>query len=481
MAKKTARGLLVRDELIEILELTLVKGGYEVSAYAWSKLTEGMVKGGRVMDPKGLGREIKKLILASGTKLINGPVVLGLPQSQVFIKVFNLPKFEDKELDEAISWHVGSLSAMLPRDGYSSYEIVGKDLKNNVRVLLASVSQLVVDGYLEALEEAQVKVDSIEPLAISRARLVDPRMFINKSVASAHLYRGRLAMSILVNGKLWFSKESVVVNGKGEVFKKEVLELIRFFSEKKEKDIPLVTEIVYSGDKVGMEILERNLKTTKLKLIKADQGMVIRKSKAISDVGLIVFAPVLGLAMRGELMQKGLINLLPLWPKKKEELNKLVGLMNRSVVGVGLVVWLVLGLLVAGRWWLKTRIETLSVRINKLEQELLARQENEVFLWGDEFNKVVEVSSLIERSRLSFYEVLNHLSELVPKTVKVTSFSYNSLVDKWSMSGVAETREDVLVLDSKLKESEIFSEARLYFSSLENDDGIVFRFSGGKR
>ena len=481
MAKKTARGLLVRDELIEILELTLVKGSYEVSAYAWSKLTEGMVKGGRVMDPKGLGVEIKKLILASGTKSINGPVVLGLSQSQVFIKVFNLPKFEDKELDEAISWHVGSLAAVLPRDGYSSYEIIGKDLKNNVRVLLASVSQLVVDGYLKALEVARVKVESIEPLAISRARLVDPKTFINKSVASAHLYRGRLAVSILVNGKLWFSKESVLVNGKEEVVSKEVLELIKFFGEKKEKDVEGVTEIVYSGDRVGMEILERNLKTTKLKIIKADQGMVIKKSKAISDVELIMFAPVLGLAMRGELMQKGLINLLPLWPKKKEELDKLIILMNRSVVGVGLVVWLIFGSLMISRWWFKTKTEALSVRINKLEQELVKAQENEAFLWGDEFNKVVRVSSLIEKSRLSFYEALNHLTELVPKTVKVTSFSYNSLVDKWSMSGVAETREDVLVLDSKLKLSEIFSEARLYFSSLENVNGVVFRFSGGKK
>ncbi len=88
--------------------------------------------------------------------------------------------------------------------------------------------------------------------------------------------------------------------------------------------------------------------------------------------------------------------------------------------------------------------------------------------------------SLIGESRVNLNEVLIALAELMPKEIKVTSFSYNGATGKWSMSGTTNQRENVLVLDQKLKESDIFAEARLYLSSLESDDEVVFRFSGVK-
>jgi len=480
MAKKTARGLLIRDETIEVLELTSDKGRFEVSGYGWARLANGVMKGGRVMDAKALAYELKKLMRASRIRSVRGPVVLGLAQSQVFLKVFTIPKFEEKELKEAITWHVGSLAPVLPRDAYNSYEVIGKGVQNEVKVLLASAQQLVVDGYLEAMELAQIEVESIEPLAISRVRLIDPRMFLNKSVASVHLYGGRLSVSILVNGKLWFSKESFVIEGKEGVIATTVTELIKFFTEKKDKDIAGVTEIIYSGDRAGMGVLEKNLKGFRPKVTRAESGIILVKSKVVSDVEAVMFAPVLGLAMRSGVHQKGLINLLPDWPEEKAELVGLKKTMSRTIVTAGLVVWLTVVGLGAGWWWLGQRGQELTGQISRLEAEASQQQEGEFLDWGNQFNQTVKAAGLIEESRVSLVQVLRRLSELMPKTVKITSFTYNSLIGKWSMSGVADKREDVLVFDKMLKESDIFAEAKLYFSSLESDEGVVFRFSGGK-
>jgi hypothetical protein len=349
-----------------------------------------------------------------------------------------------------------------------------------VKVLLASAQQLVVDGYLEAMGLAQIEVESIEPLAISRVRLIDPRMFLNKSVASVHLYGGRLSVSILVNGKLWFSKESFVIEGKEGVIATTVTELIKFFTEKKDKDIAGVTEIIYSGDRAGIGILEKNLKGFKLKVTRAESGIILVKSKVVSDVEAVMFAPVLGLAMRSGVHQKGLINLLPDWPEEKAELVGLKKTMSRTIVTAGLVVWLTVVGLGAGWWWLGQRGQELAGQISRLEAEASQQQEGEFLDWGNQFNQTVKAAGLIEESRVSLVQVLRRLSELMPKTVKITSFTYNSLIGKWSMSGVADKREDVLVFDKMLKESDIFTEAKLYFSSLESDEGVVFRFSGGK-
>ncbi len=364
MARKSARGLLIRDEVIEIWELTPNREGYVVSGYAWSRLVEGVVKGGKVVKTKVLAEEIEKLMIASKAKAIGGPVVLGLPQSQAFVKVFSLPKFEEKELEEAINWHMESLAPMLPKERYSSYEIIGKSKEGKARILLVSVIKSVIDGYLEVMELAGVQVGSIEPLAISRARLIDPKMLLNKSVVGVHLHRGRLAVLILVNGKLWFSKESLLVGNKEEQVVPAVVELVKFFSEKKDKDVTGISEIIYSGDKEGIETLERNLKTTKLKLTKAGLGMVILKSSVMSEVSLVAAAPVLGLAMRGVVMQKGLIDLMPKWPKKKAELSRLIERMNKAVVMIGVVTWLTVVMLAGGQWWFRHKNSELTMRIN---------------------------------------------------------------------------------------------------------------------
>jgi len=462
-----------------VLELVRSKKNYLVSGYGWARLPEGVVKGGKVMNVKVLGGEIKKLMVASRSKRTRGPMVLGMPQSQVFLKAFTIPKFEEKELKEAITWHVGSLAPVLPRDAYNSYEVIGKGKNNELKILLASAPQMVVDKYLEACELAGVEVESIEPLAVARTRLIDPKMLLNKSAASVHLYNGRLAVGILVNGKLWFSKESVVIQGREQMIGATVNELIKFFTEKKDKDVVGVSGIIYSGDKAGIEVLEANLKGFRLKLIKAESGIVLERSKIVSEVEAVKFAPVLGLAMRSGLHKEGLINLLPTWPKQKAELGRLTKVLSRAVVMLGMVVWLVVIGLGSGWWWLEQEEERLKGEVERLKGGLMERQETEYLSWGERFNQTVEVAELIEESRVSFAEVLNRLGEIMPRGIKLTAFSYQALSDRWSMAGIADGREEVLGFDKALKESDFFAKARLYFSSLETNEGVVFRFSGG--
>jgi hypothetical protein len=148
------------------------------------------------------------------------------------------------------------------------------------------------------------------------------------------------------------------------------------------------------------------------------------------------------------------------------------------VVGGGIVVWLTVISLGVNFYLMKNKTRVLDSKIQKVQTELTNRQESEFFDWGNQFNQMVKSAGLIDDSRKSLSMVLQKLSELMPKNVQVTSFSYR-VNKKWSMSGTAISRNDVLVLDKKLKESEVFTDTNLYFSSLESNEGVVFRFSGG--
>ncbi len=479
MANKAALGLIINDNSLELLGLTSLGGEFRVSGYAWIRIPEGIVKTGKVVEVKALAEEIKKLMESVRPKPIRESVVLGLPQTQVFLKVFTIPKFEEKELNEAIGWHVGSLGPVLPEEAYTSYELVGKGKKNEVKVLLAAAGRLVVDEYIKAMELAGVGIKAIEPLAIAGARLIDPEQLLNKSVLNTHLYRNKLSVSILVNGKLWFSKEILVREGEGAKIQAGVVELIKYFSERKEKDIANVSEIVFSGDSQGIEQLKRNLVGFKLPVVKAEAGIVLSDTGVIKNATGLMFAPILGLAMRGGVHQKGLINLLPEWPKEKARVKQLGQTMSRAVIIVGAVVWLTVGVWGAAWWWLGKEYKRLVNQKQNLQTTLAQQKETELLSWGNRFNETVKTIELIEGSRVSYSQALNSLSELMPKTVKLTSFTYNSQTQNWSLAGTAEKREDVLVLDQALKQSEWFKEARLYFSSLESSEGILFRFSGG--
>ena len=479
MANQAALGLIINDNSLELLGITSLGGEFGIAGYTWTRLEEGIVRAGRVVEAEALAQQIKKLMGLIKPKLQKKPIVLGLPQSLVFLKVFTIPKFQEKELDEAIGWHVGSLGLVLPEESYMSYEIVGKGKKNEVKVLLVAAGKTVVDEYIKALELAEIEVKVIEPLAIAGARLVNPKQLLNKSVLNAHLYRNKLSASVLVNGKLWFSKEVMV--GEGEEGKIQAVagELIKYFSERKEKDTANVSEIVFSGDNDGIERIKRSLVGFKLSIVKAEAGIVLADTGIVENTGEMMFSPLVGLAMRGGVNHKGLINLLPEWPKEKVKVKKLGRLMSKMVTIMGLTVWFTVGILEAGWWWLGKENLRLKTQEQNLQTILTEQKEAELLNWGKGFNETVKTIELIEGSRASFSQILGSLSGLMPKTVKLTALTYNSKSQNWSLAGTAEKREDVLVLDQALKQSEWFKEARLYFSSLESSEGILFRFSGG--
>ena len=480
MPKKSALGLLIDDVHLEALELKPSKGKFSITNYVWSRLPPGTVKAGKVINSKILAAELKKLLQAGRTKSFKGLVVLGLPQSQVFLKVFTIPKFEEKELNEAISWHVDSLKPVLPQNAHTSYEVIEKKPNYDVKVLLAAVPQEVIDGYAQTAELADLKIDIIEPLALSKARLINPQRLLNKSIISVHLYQNQLSVSVLINTKLWFSKEIFIPSGEENNIRSAVSELIKFFTEKKNKDIVNASEIIYSGDNHGLDRLKTSLVGFKLPVVQAQAGVMLIKSQAVSDVQSTSFTPVLGLAVRGNLHQKGLINLLPEWPKAKAEILKLIVNLSKAIVVAGIIAWLNIMVLEVLWWQFSNKKQNLSEQIAKLEVQLNEQKEKELLTWGKQFNQTTKTAQLIEKSKIDYTQVFARLSASLPLTVKLTSFKYQPFVGKWSIIGIADKREDVLVLDKALKESQFFSDARLYFSSLESNQGVVFRFSGGK-
>jgi Tfp pilus assembly protein PilN len=479
MAQKPALGLSITDATLEALQLTEKNGKFSVSSYSWSRLPEGVVASGKVSDSFALAEELKKLLSSAQPKTMKGPVILSLPQSHVFLKVFTIPAFEDKDMDEAINWHIGSLKPVLPQQAYTSHEVIGKTDDNQARVLLAAASETVVDGYLSVMSMAEIEVDAIEPMALAKARLIDIKNLVDKNVASVHLYGGMLTVSILVSGKVWFSQETVTAVD-GSQIRNSVDEIVNFFSEKKEIDLAGISQVIYSGDVAGIDLVARNLVGYPIPIARADAGVMLQPSSAITDIDNAQFAPVLGLAIRGILQQKGLINLLPQWPQQKLKYDSFSKLFKQSISATTFIVWATVIGTLGLRFWIAGRIQNLGNQTSVLTQRLNEQQEVEMNAWGNNFNQVVSAAEKIQETRLTYSQILSTLASATPNSVTITAFSYETNKGQWSIAGVANTREDVLLLNQELKKTNFFSDAKLFFSSLETDLTVAFRLSGGQ-
>lgn len=479
MINKTARGLLIDDEFIEILEVKRGRRGLTVGNYSWRRLAEGIVSRGRVIRPKELAEEIRQLVAGGRSGPINGPVVLGLPQEQVIIKVFTLPKFDDKDATEAINWHISSLGPVVPKEAYFAHKVVGKSDASGLTVLLAAAPKAVVDDYLEAAGLADIKVMAVEPVALSRIRLLNHKQLENKAVAMVSLAGGQLSIAIVNNAKLWFSQETRLKTYDQREIARLTGEMLRFFEERKEVNSPAIEAVVLVSDPGGTTLLRTALKPLGLPLTDGEPEWSLTASVVIASPDKVSLSPVFGLALAGQLEEREWLSLLPSWPQQKYRAESLSRLSQKTAIFAGITVVGITLSLVGGWWRLQQSSRSLAAEV--LAQQLPLNQDGGVASWAAAVNRTVQRIELIEKQRSSQAEMLTQLAGLTPAGIRLTALSMEFKQNSWSLSGIAENREAVLLFYEQLKQSRWFNQAKLYFSSLESSQGIIFRLSGGKR
>jgi len=102
---KNIIGIDISDASIEAVALEKKQGRFEVSAYSRFRLSPDIVEDGKIIDPTKLKEAIFKTLQNAQPYSLekHHHVILSVPESRVFSKVFSLPKtLKDKEMMEAI-------------------------------------------------------------------------------------------------------------------------------------------------------------------------------------------------------------------------------------------------------------------------------------------------------------------------------------------------------------------------------------------
>lgn len=196
-------GLDIGTQAIKAVELKLAGGDIRLLGRPLVVPTpEHAVSGGRIVDTAALTEALTELIAGSGfgTKKVVASVG---GDTDVVVRIIEVPKMTGKELEEAIQWELERQAPFPVDQAVYDYRPIERDDTpadaQNMEILLAVAQEEMVDAHVETMMAAKLTplaVD-VEPLAIARA-LVDAGgdALADQTIVNVHI--GASSTSILV-------------------------------------------------------------------------------------------------------------------------------------------------------------------------------------------------------------------------------------------------------------------------------------------
>lgn len=157
-----AFGLDISDQTLRLIQLARTGKNFKIALYNEIKLPEGCLKKGKIIQPKIFSDHLKKLTeTTSGHGSLSNKAVISLPETETFIKNFQLEATNEVEakqqltelLPQSIPWNI--------EDIYWDYEIIKKN--NSIIGAVAGASPKdIIDDYLKVFTTAKIEPAVLE-------------------------------------------------------------------------------------------------------------------------------------------------------------------------------------------------------------------------------------------------------------------------------------------------------------------------------
>ena len=237
--QKKSIGIDIADHTIEAVELVKRGTKIEVSNRARAFLKPGIVEAGRIKDEKKLSEAVKEIFSKAKPqpiKVKGKPLIFGLPESQVYIYIFELGPHKKKDREDLILKEARTNIPLEEDDLLFSYKVLdtykvldmGKDKKE---VLLVAASKKQVLEWQQFFQNLglEVEIFDIESLATFRGLFNKP-----PRVPVCLVDIGAATTNIAVFDKrgLRYSRS---INIAGDIFTQEIAKALEIKLEKAEE------------------------------------------------------------------------------------------------------------------------------------------------------------------------------------------------------------------------------------------------------
>lgn len=351
LRKQPIIGIDISDYSIEVLQLNKNR---EVLAYARAILEEGIVQDGNIIKKEKLAEKLKEILKDIKAK----KAILSLPESKTFIGDFKIIPWQ---IEEVYTDKIGNLQIAAPKEIVNQYIEVVK---------LAGIEPVVVDIESISLGRALISKktetkDGVSMIIDIGARTTNLSIFsednvlknsITMPIAGNHFTKAitdklnvkeeeaeKLKRTFGFDDKKADNKVLSVLQASFQKIIKETKEAIRYYENKTNKKIG---EIILAGGSSLIPKIDEYLAINLERKVRVGDPLAQIKNDKLSTkkYSPILFANVIGLALRGVGRVSAGINLLQQTPSTK----KVVSIRKRRVFVISFIIiaFVILGFVV---------------------------------------------------------------------------------------------------------------------------------------
>lgn len=439
-----------------ILIVQLARNKKKIKIAKSIAIPEGIISENRVVNPEALAKILKSAWSKFHLKEKGVGVILS--EFLIFTKYFKLPTLSLNELSEAVNWQA---SEYLPTDASEmvmDWKIVSQS-SDGREILIVAIKSEILNGYVEACEQA-----GLFPLSVETPSICLLRIIRNIDGGSLTIYKGP-SETILI-----LSKDEKIIGT--SVLKKSDSESVVSVSAKMlshyKNEVDVVTillggEVISDVDQKGFAKLGKKVGFLEVD-IQADsrviQEYLIPLSMQLTDVS--------------EPSDPSTLNLLPANLVDRYQFERLKlqiwGLMLTITLFVSTSFLVTLGAYLFMTQQIKEfRSETLSNRI--INERRSAEKDVQ------EINKISADVLAIKKVSVLPQAVLNDIYRAKPTKVSIENYSLDLDKGEIVISGIAADRASLITFKEQLEANSNFSQITIPISSFEKETELTFQIN----
>lgn len=391
-----------------------------------------------------------------------------IPEIYIYSREYHLPIIDEADILEAVSWHLKDLFPFPASEIYFDWKIFAKDHAQYHIVVMAAQKQ-IIDDLINVLIEARIKPLSIEPgaAAITRFLVLKPET----QVIVLEVNRRGAFVTFVDEEKVFFT---TVVNYTPDDTDSTYLTNI----------LETINEIVAFYEKKDIIRQKQNLQVILTGELSTQSWVDWAKSHLAFPVTALTTpitnpafnkAYIMATSTISSTYDAHSINLLPMFIQKTydDEHRQLLyqGLMMRFIAGMAFFLMLS-GAVLTIISWKKQVLERDVQRLTTITQREKVATQQVLFLnaWS---KAIVELAPL----RRTPKDTIATMTNLLPYGIGISGWEYNDSKLQYTLHGIADSREILLLFKDKLEVSEVFTKVSLPLGSLETPENIKFTLS----
>lgn len=520
-------GIDFHDKLIELVELQLRKDSFELESFSRIAVPDGFIVNGEIKKPSELQSLLQSAINKANPKPIKTKTVaILLPSKDVFTHIFKFPsKLKEKEIRTIVAGEAENVIPFAIDDVYWDFSILEKEDGNRKRayqyVLFAATPRVIADEYTKLLTNINLtpvlfniytdtlkhaltnQLDSkftnliVELGPYSTNYVVIKNNTIKNTISSSlgsEKLINTLQSSLKVDPNVLMDnkqQDQLTENSVKEIekFLLKVYKQSRVVVQESEnasglgtiKNIYLTGE--YSSLPNALELAKKAFPDKNVIIgdpktgINVTDGNFKPADKTANVPYSVFFTNAIGVAKAALINGKrNGVNLLPDELKSLFKKKKIGLLLNILAVLMATACLISAALIFFVHQDISYSISSLEAQRSNVQKLLYGTRYQEIYSELTEFNNEVAVLNKIDNALFSVPTTLETIDEMVPKEISLTSLKFDDTELTVGLTGIADTREDLLEFQNSLRELSFVNDIASPISNYDKNSDISFHF-----